>query len=60
MITYESIDCSKGVDLNKSGVKCMICCYYYFKDIGFKYQPYVRNGCHDFSIGVKNLSDFLF
>ena len=36
----------------------MICNYYYFKDIGFKYQPYVCNECHDFSIGVMNLSDF--
>ena len=36
----------------------MICNYYYFKDIGFKYQPYVCNGCHDFSMTVQNLSDF--
>ena len=25
----------------------MICHYWYFKDIGFKYQQYVSNGCHD-------------
>ena len=36
----------------------MICRYYYFQDIGFKYQPYVCNGCHDFSMTVQNLSDF--
>ena len=30
----------------------------YFKD-GFKYQPYVCNGCHDFSMTVMNLRDFL-
>ena len=36
----------------------MICHYWYFKDTGFKYQPYVCNGCHDFSITVKNLSEF--
>ena len=36
----------------------MICRYYYFKSVGFKYQPYVCNGCHDFSMGVMNLSDF--
>ena len=35
----------------------MICNYYYFKDIGFKYQPYVCNGCHDFSMTVQNLTD---
>ena len=31
---------------------------YYFKDIGFKYQPYVCNVCHDFSMTVQNLSYF--
>ena len=48
-------DFSKG----ENSVKCMICnyyIYYYFKDIGFKYQPYVCNGCHDFSMTVQNLS----
>ena len=29
------------------------------KDIGFKYQAYVCNGCHDFSKIVQNLSDFV-
>ena len=24
---------------------------------GFKYQPYVCNGCHDFSMCVQNLSN---
>ena len=23
------------------------CNYWYFKDIGFKYEPYLCNGCHD-------------
>ena len=36
----------------------MICNYYYYKDIGFKYQPYVSNACHDFSLTVQNFSDF--
>ena len=64
MISYERIDKSEGIgegiDFNKgeNSVKCMICNDYYFKDIGFKYQPYVCNGCHDFSMTVQNLSDF--
>ena len=37
----------------------MICHCWYFKDNGFKYQPYVCNGCHDFSMIVKNLDDFV-
>ena len=38
--------------------KCMICHHWYFKDIGFKCEPYGCNGCHDFSMTVQNLSDF--
>ena len=60
MIQYEGIDISEGIDFNKtiSSKVCMICHYWYFKDIGFKYQPYVSNGCHDFSMTLQNLSDF--
>ena len=59
MVSYERIDKSQFIDFNKgeNSVKCMIYNYYYFKDIGFKYQPYVCNGCHDFSMTVQNLSD---
>ena len=28
----------------------MICHYWYFKDITYKFQPYVCNGCHDISM----------
>ena len=35
----------------------MICHYFYFSD-GFKYQPYICSGCHDFSMTMQNLSDF--
>ena len=37
----------------------MICHYWYFKDIGFKYQSYVCNGCHDFSMIVQKLGGFV-
>ena len=30
-----------------SSKECDICRYWYFKDIGFKYEPYLCNGCHD-------------
>ena len=61
MLQYERIDISEGIDfdeVNKS-VECMICHYWYFKDIDFEYQPYVCNGCHDFSMIVQNLDDFV-
>ena len=61
MIQYERIDVSEGIDPNKSdkSKECMICDYWYFKDIGYKYEPYVCNGCHDLSMVVYDLNDFM-
>ena len=59
MLQYERIDISEGNNLNKSNksIKCMICNYWYFKDIGFKYQPYV---CNDLSMVTDyDLSNFV-
>ena len=43
MIEYEKIDISEGIDVNKTNLSraCDICYYSHFKDIGFKYQPYL-------------------
>ena len=43
MLEYERIDINK-TNLSK---ECDICHYWYFKDIGFKYEKYLYNGCHD-------------
>ena len=61
MLQYERIDISEGIDLNKSNksIKCMICNYWYFKDIGFKHEPYACNKCHDFLITVFDLNNFI-
>ena len=61
MLLYERIDVSEGIDLNKSdkSKEDMICHYWYFKDIGYKYEPYVCNGCHDLSMVVYDLNDFM-
>ena len=37
----------------------MICHYWYFKDIGYKYEPHVRNKCHDLLIVVDDLKNFV-
>ena len=52
MLQYERIDISEGIEFDKTNksVECMICHYWYFKDIGFKYQLYVCNGCHEIEI----------
>ena len=49
MLQYDRIDVSEGIDINKidASKECMLCHYWYFKDIGFKFGPYVCNGCHD-------------
>ena len=49
MLEYERIDISEGIDVNKTNLskEYDICHYWYFKDIGFKYELYLCNGCHD-------------
>ena len=49
MIEYERIDISEGIDVNKTNLskECDICPDWCFKDVGFKYEPYLCNGCHD-------------
>ena len=49
MLEYDRIDSSEEIDVNKTSLskECDICCYWYFKDIGFRYEPYLCNGCHD-------------
>ena len=61
MLQYERIHVSEVIDLNKSGKSkdCMICHYWYFKDIGYKYEPHDCNQCHELSMVVYDLKDFM-
>ena len=49
MLQYDRTDISERIDVNKtiSSKDCYLCSYCYFKDIGFKYEPYLCDGCHD-------------
>ena len=52
---YEKIDVLEGIGINKSNKPnkskaFMICHYWYFKYIGYKFDPYVSNGCHHISM----------
>ena len=49
MLECDRIDTSEGIDINKTSnsKRCDIYHYWYFKDIGFKYDPYLCNDCHD-------------
>ena len=37
----------------------MLCHYCYLKDIGYKFQPYACIRCHDLSVMVYDLDDFM-
>ena len=49
MLEYDRIDSSERIDVNKTNAskECDICHYCYFKDIGFKYEPYLCNSFHE-------------
>ena len=61
MLQYERNDISDGIAFDKSNksVECMICHYWDFKDIAFKYQPYVCSKCHDLPKVVQELKDLM-
>ena len=49
MLQYKKIDASEGIDVNKTSAskECQLCHYCFFKDVGFKFEEHVCNGCHD-------------
>ena len=61
MLQYEKIDVSEGIDVNKTSAskECELCHYWFFKVIGFKFEEYVCNGCHDLltkAYSLKNIA----
>ena len=59
MLECGRIDISKGIDVNKTGTsnECDICHYWYFLDNGFKYEPYIYDGCQDLMQKAMNFND---
>ena len=49
MLQYDRIDVSEGIGINKASAskECGLCYYWYFKDVRFRFKPYVCNKCHD-------------
>ena len=50
-------------DLNQNqkseSEKCELCHYWFFKDVGFKFEKHVCNGCHDLltmAYSLKNIA----
>ena len=56
---YDRIDISEGIDVNETSAwkECDICHYWYFKDVSFKYELYLCNGCHDLMQKVMSFND---
>ena len=49
MIRHGKSDVSERNDINKTSTskECMLCHYWSFRDVGFKFEPHVYNKCHD-------------
>ena len=49
MMQYNKIDVSEGTDVNKTSAskECELCHYWFFKDIGFKFEEHICDKCHD-------------
>ena len=61
MLQYEKIDVSEGININKTSAskECELCHYWFFKDIGFKFEEHVCNKCHDLltmAYSLKNIA----
>ena len=47
MLQYKKVDVSEGIDINRTSAsyECMLCHYWYFKDVGCKFESHVCNKC---------------
>ena len=59
MLQYQKFDVSEGIDVNKTSTskECELCHYWFFKDIGFKFQEHVCNKFHDLLTTAYSLKD---
>ena len=59
MLQYEKIDVSEGIDTTKTSAskKYILCHYWYFKDVGFRFELHVCNKCHDVLMTVYELKN---
>ena len=59
MLQDQKIDASEGIDVNKTSAskECELCHYWFFKNVGFKFEEHVSNGCHDLLTMVHSLKN---
>ena len=61
MLQFQKIDVSDGIDVNKTSEskEYKLCHYWFFEDIGFKFEKHLCNGCHDLlttAYSLKNIA----
>ena len=58
-MNYKNVTVSEGIDVNKTSLskECELCHYWYFKDVGFNFEPNVCNGCYDLLTMVYELEN---
>ena len=61
MLQYQKIDVSEVIDVNKTNAskECKLCHYWFFKNVGFKFEENVCNRCHDLltmAYSLKNIT----
>ena len=61
MLRYRKVDVLEEIDLSKTSAskECELCHYWFFKDIGFKFEEHVCNKCHDLltmAYSLKNIA----
>ena len=49
MVQYHKMNVSEGIDIYKTSAsqECLLCHYWFFKDIGFKFHDHICNKSHD-------------
>ena len=59
MLEYDRIKILERLDTKKTNAskECDVCHYWYFKIIGFKYEPYLYNGRHGLMQKAMNFND---
>ena len=59
MLQYEKKYFSEEIDIDKTNAskECMLCHYWYFEDVGFKFEPHVCNKCHNVLMAAYELKN---
>ena len=60
MLQCEKTNVSEGIDTNKTSLskECMLCHNWYFKDVGFRFEPHVCNKYHNVLMTAYELKKF--